>query len=331
MPKFWDGRRVLVTGAGGFIGSHLVEALVAEGAAVRAFVHYNSRNDWGNLEHLPSATRDEIEVITGDIGDPFSVSGAVAGCETVFHLAALIGIPYSYVAPAAYVTTNVTGTLNVLEAARASEVKRLVHTSTSEAYGTALYTPIDEDHPLQAQSPYSASKIAADKLAESFHRSFDLPITTVRPFNTFGPRQSLRAVIPTIASQALRRDVVRLGALSPVRDFTYVTDTARAFIAAVEHEGTVGKTLNAANAKGIAIGELAGLILTAVGGSVEIVTDPDRVRPEASEVFELVGDATLLHELTGWRPRVSLADGIAATVDWLRDRMQILKPDLYNL
>jgi NAD dependent epimerase/dehydratase len=313
----WDGKRVLVTGAGGFIGGHLVELLVAAGAEVRAFVQYNSRNDWGSLDHVAREVVDAIEVVAGDVRDPFGVRRAVEGVDTVFHLAALIGIPYSYVAPEAYVATNVTGTLNVLEAVRGTGA-RMVHTSTSETYGTATYTPIDEAHPLQGQSPYSASKIGADKMAESYHRSFGVEVATLRPFNTFGPRQSLRAVIPTIIAQALGGGPVRLGSLTPVRDFTYVRDTARAFMAVAASDAAVGRTLNSGNGKGITIGELARLALDAVGSDAEIVADEVRVRPEASEVFELLCDSTQLRELTGWQPEVTLREGLAATAEWLR-------------
>lgn len=313
-----ERRRVLVTGAGGFIGSHLVEALVAEGAIVRAFVHYNSRNDRGSLEQLPQEVVDEVEVIAGEMQDPFSIAGAVAGCDVVFHLAALIGIPYSYLAPKSYVDTNVLGTLNVLEASLRAQVERVVHTSTSETYGTAQYTPIDERHPLQGQSPYSASKIGADKIAESYFRSMDLSVTTLRPFNTFGPRQSLRAVIPTIIAQALHGGTVKLGALNPVRDFTYVTDTVRAFIAAASAKQAVGQTLNAGSGRGITIGELAALILRLTTSDAEIIHEQQRVRPESSEVFELLCDSTLLRELTGWRPSIELEAGLEATIAWMR-------------
>jgi len=323
-----ERRRVLVTGAGGFIGSHLVELLVAEGAKVRAFVHYNSRNCWGHLDGLGLPG---VEVVSGEIQDPFGVRAAVEGCSMVFHLAALIGIPYSYVAPQSYVSTNVIGTLNVLEAARSCGVERLVHTSTSETYGTALYTPIDERHPLQGQSPYSASKIAADKMAESYWRSFDLPVTTLRPFNTFGPRQSLRAVIPTIIAQALGDGPIRLGSRSPVRDFTFVEDTARAFLAAGISDATVGETLNAGSGKGITIGALADVILDLLGVEREIVTDDDRVRPESSEVFELLADARRLRDLCGWAPQVPLREGLERTAAWVEQHAASLKPDVYNV
>ena len=313
-------RRVIVTGAGGFIGSHLVQTLVAQGAIVRAFVHYNARNDWGNLEHLPVEVLGEVEVIGGDVQDPFSVARAVAGSEIVFHLAALIGIPYSYRAPKTYVDTNVMGTLNVLEAALRSGAERVVHTSTSETYGTAQYRPIDEEHPLQGQSPYSASKIGADKIAESYYRSMGLGVTTLRPFNTYGPRQSLRAVIPTIIAQALHGDTVKLGSLEPVRDFTFVTDTARAFTAVATADGVVGQTLNAGSGQGITIGDLARLILRLTDSEAKLVHDEQRVRPEASEVFELLCDAGRLREFTGWRPTVRLDAGLEATIAWMQSR-----------
>jgi NAD dependent epimerase/dehydratase len=327
----WNGKRVLVTGAGGFIGSHLVEALMREGAAVRAYVHYNSRNDWGNLDELDREALENVEVILGDIQDPFNVARAVGGCETVFHLAALIGIPYSYLAPSTYVATNVAGTLNVLESARTQGVERIVHTSTSETYGTAVSTPMDESHPLQGQSPYSASKIGADKLAESYYQSFGLPVTTLRPFNTYGPRQSLRAVIPTIIAQALSGDDVKLGSLEPIRDFTFVTDTVSAFVAVAEHPQTVGRTLNAGSGTAIPIGGLAGRILASIGSDATIVADSRRVRPDSSEVGELVCDSSALRKLTGWEPVIELDEGLERTVSWLRDRLENTKPHLYNV
>jgi NAD dependent epimerase/dehydratase len=331
MTDFFSGKRVLVTGAGGFIGSHLTEELVRAGAEVRAFIHYNSRNDWANLELLDADVRDAIEVVSGEVQDPFSVAAAVESRDVVFHLAALIGIPYSYVAPASYVATNVSGTLNVLEAVRRGGVQRMVHTSTSETYGTAQYTPIDEAHPLVGQSPYSASKIGADKLAESYWRSFETPVATLRPFNTFGPRQSLRAVIPTIVSQALSGETVRLGSLTPVRDFTYVKDTARAFMAVAASEAALGQTLNAGNGKGITVGDLATLILEIMGSEARVAADDERVRPEASEVFELLADATKLREATGWAPQTSLRDGLEQTVAFVRERLAHLKPHLYTV
>ncbi len=325
------GKRVLVTGAAGFIGSHVVEALVAGGAQVRAYVHYNSLGHWGHLEELDPDVREAVEVVTGDIQDPFSVQRATAGCQMVLHLAALIGIPYSYLAPQTYVATNVVGTLNVLEAGRLHGVERIVHTSTSETYGTARYTPIDEEHPLQGQSPYSASKIGADKMAESYARSFELPVATLRPFNTYGPRQSLRAVIPTITSQALRGDVVRLGSRTPVRDFTFVEDTARAFLAVATAPEAVGQVLNAGSGKAITIGDLATLILELTGSSARVEVDEDRIRPEKSEVFELIADARRLHELTGWSPQVSLREGLERVVAWIQGHLDELKDEIYNV
>ncbi len=324
-----SGKRVLVTGAGGFIGSHLVERLVGEGAKVRALVHYNSRGDWGHLEAIAAEAREEIEVVPGEIQDGFSVARAVADCEVVFHLAALIGIPYSYLAPKSYVETNVTGTLNVLEAARSAGIERLVHTSTSETYGTATYTPIDESHPLQAQSPYSATKAAADKLAESYQRSFELPITTVRPFNTFGPRQSLRAIVPTIMAQALAGGEVRIGSATPVRDFTFIADTTRAFVAAASAAQAAGATLNVGNGKGISIGALAELILEVVESDASLALDPQRVRPEASEVFALCCDATRLRSLTGWEPAIGLREGLQRTAEWMRSQRPHPRARLY--
>jgi NAD dependent epimerase/dehydratase len=294
-------------------------------------VHYNARSDWGNLELLPADVLGSVEVVPGDVRDPFSVREAVAGRDVVFHLAALIGIPYSYVAPQSYVETNVQGTLNVLEAVRSEGVARLVHTSTSETYGTARYTPIDEAHPLQAQSPYSASKIAADKLAESYARSFGVPVATLRPFNTYGPRQSLRALIPTIVAQALAGDRVSLGSLEPVRDLTYVTDTVRAFLAVAESAAAVGRVLNAGSGEGISVGALAALLLELVETDAEVVRDEARVRPEDSEVGELVADASALRDATGWAPEVPLRDGLRQTVQWVRENLGRLRPHQYHV
>jgi NAD dependent epimerase/dehydratase len=314
------GKRVLVTGAGGFVGSHLVERLVREGASVRAFLHYHSRGDWGHLEHSEQEIRDAIEVVAGEIQDGFSVARALADREVVFHLAALIGIPYSYRAPKSYLDTNALGTLNVLEAARSSDVERFVHTSTSEIYGTARYTPIDEQHPLQGQSPYSASKIAAEKLVESYGHSFGMPITILRPFNTFGPRQSLRAVIPTIVAQALAGEPVRIGSTEPIRDFTFVEDTVRAFLAVADTPSTIGATLNVGSGEGIAIGSLAELILDVADCDLPLLLDAQRIRPRSSEVLELRCDARRLHAATGWEPAVSLREGLQRTVAWMREQ-----------
>jgi NAD dependent epimerase/dehydratase len=294
-------------------------------------VRYNSRNDWGLLEQLPPAVRAELEVVPGDITDPFSVARAVAGRQVVFHLAALIAIPYSYVAPAQFVAVNCGGALNLLEAARTYGVERLVHTSTSETYGTALYTPIDEAHPLKGQSPYSASKIGADKLAESYRLSFQTPVATIRPFNAYGPRQSARAIIPTIISQALGGDIIRLGSLTPRRDLTFVADTVEGFIQVAARPEAVGQVINVGSGKAIAMGELARIIVDLIGGDKQIVSDEARIRPEASEVMELRCDASRAQQLLGWQPRVSLKEGLAQTIAYVRENLGRYKPELYNL
>jgi NAD dependent epimerase/dehydratase len=309
------GARVLVTGAGGFIGSHLTEYLVAAGARTRAFVHYRGNGSWGWLDQSPC--KDDIEVVAGDIGDAGSVHEAMRGVDVVFHLAALIGIPYSYVAPQSYVRTNIDGTLNVLQAARALGVSRVVHTSTSEAYGTALYVPIDEKHPLQGQSPYSATKIGADKLAESFFLSFGLPVATVRPFNTFGPRQSTRAVIPTIITQGLAGGAVRLGHLHPTRDLNFVGDIVRGFASAGVSAAAVGRTVNLGTGREISIADLAALIGQLLGREIVIEGDAARTRPEGSEVDRLLADNTLAREVLSWTPEVTLEQGLATTIEWI--------------
>jgi NAD dependent epimerase/dehydratase len=328
----WRKERVVVTGAGGFIGSHLCERLLAQGARVRAIVRYNSRNDHGHLDELAEELRGELEVRALDLVDPFAVREAFEGCTTVFHLAALIGIPYSYAAPASYIDVNVRGTLHVLEAARAAHVARVVHTSTSEVYGTARTTPIDESHPLQGQSPYSASKIAADQLAESYHRSFGVPVAVLRPFNAYGPRQSARAVIPSILAQALSGAAeIRLGRLDPSRDFTFVTDTARAFVAVAEAEQAIGGVWNAGSERGVTIGELARTILTLTGSKARIVEEAERVRPESSEVYELLADSRRLRELTGWRAEVSLEEGLERTIAWARRHPERFRAAEYTI
>jgi NAD dependent epimerase/dehydratase len=330
--NFWNGRRVLVTGAGGFIGSLVTEALVRAGATVRAMVHYNSRNDWGQIERLDPDIRAALEAIAGDIRDPFFSREAVKDQAVVMHLAALIAIPYSYLAPADYVFTNVVGTLNILQACRDLGVEKIVHTSTSETYGTAQYVPIDEKHPLQGQSPYSASKIGADKIAESFFLSFGTPVATLRPFNTYGPRQSARAVIPTIISQiAAGRRKVRLGALDPVRDLTFAEDTAAAFLAVAESPKTVGEVVNSGSGKGISVGDLANLIIEVMEAEVEVACDETRLRPKKSEVLRLVCAADRIRALAGWVPRVSLRDGLARTADYVRAHMDLYKPEIYNV
>ncbi|ASW57474.1 NAD-dependent dehydratase [Plantactinospora sp. KBS50] len=330
-PEEWAGRRVLVTGAGGFIGSHLTERLVRSGAEVRAMVRYTGRSDLGMLRDLDPEVRDSVEIIHSDITDPFAIRRAVSERDAVFHLASLIAIPYSYVAPASYVSTNVVGTLNVLEAARELGVSRIVHTSTSETYGTGRYTPMDEEHPLQPQSPYSASKIGADALADSFYRSFDVPVAIIRPFNTYGPRQSARAVIPTIAAQAVAgRDRIRLGSLKPVRDLTYVTDTVAGFLAVASTDACVGRTTNIGNGRGIAIGDLARLICDVAGRpDLEIVADEQRIRPPSSEVFELVAATDRAQERFGWRPETPLRTGLAKVVEYVRQHPERFDVDRY--
>jgi NAD dependent epimerase/dehydratase len=325
----WTGKRVLVTGAGGFIGSHLAEKLVAEGAKVRALVHYNALGTWGWLDESPA--RHELEVIAGDVCDRDSTRQAMQGVDIVFHLAALVAIPYSYRAPASYVHTNVEGTLNVLQMTLELGVERVVHTSTSEVYGTARYVPIDEAHPLQGQSPYSASKIGADKLAEAFHLSFDLPIVTVRPFNAFGPRQSARAVIPTIITQCLTRDVVHLGSLHPTRDLNYVTNTVNGFLLAASTPAAVGKTINLGSGREISVGELAQLIAHLVGRSITIESEQQRVRPDASEVERVVADSSLAWTLLQWKPEVDLEAGLVRTVEWIQQHLERYRPDVYAL
>jgi NAD dependent epimerase/dehydratase len=324
----WTNKPVLVTGAGGFIGSHLCEALVERGADVVAMTHYNARNDWGNLEFLSPAHRKALRVVAGHIDDPYFVAGQVRGRDIVFHLAALIAIPHSYAAPFAYVRTNIEGTLAVLEACRQHGVERLVHTSTSETYGTAIYTPIDERHPLQGQSPYSASKIGADKMAESYHRSFQLPVATIRPFNTFGPRQSARAVIPTIISQALGRSEIRLGSLEPVRDLTYVADTVRGFLTIAEAPAAIGEVTNIGSGQGITVGDLAARILTIMGRDTPVVSDDERRRPPDSEVMQLICDNRKAAGI-GWVPERTLVEGLEATIAFVSEHLHLYKTDQY--
>lgn len=307
----------LVTGAGGFIGSHLIEELCRRGAHVTALVRYTSRGHRGWLSELDDEYQEQVEVVLGDVRDPDQMRICTQGCDTVFHLAALIGIPYSYASPRQNFETNLLGTLNVLEAARAARVRRVVHTSTSEVYGTAQYVPIDERHPMVGQSPYSASKIAADQLVLSYVRSFELPAVTVRPFNTFGPRQSMRAVIPTIASQALWSDRIRLGALQTTRDFTFVRDTAAGLIQAALASGVEGETFNLGHGQEISIEDLASLIRNLVGRDLPVTPEEERLRPPASEVERLVCDATKARQRLGWEPETSLRDGLQATVDWI--------------
>lgn len=327
----WSGREALVTGAGGFIGSHLVERLVIEGARVRAFVRYNSRGDLGLLGLLAPEVSSRLEVIAGDLRDVEAVRQAVRGVDTVFHLGALIAIPYSYLHPREVVETNVMGTLNVLMAVREYNVRRMVHTSTSEVYGTAQYVPIDEVHPLQGQSPYSASKIGADKVVESFYCSFALPVATLRPFNTYGPRQSARAVIPTIITQALICDEIRLGALEPMRDFTFVEDTVEGFLRMADAEEAIGQQINIGAGDCISIGALVDKVLRLVGRDLPVVTEEKRLRPAKSEVMRLHASNAQAHELLGWQPRVSLDEGLARTMEWIRENLGLYRPDVYEV
>ena len=327
-------KKVLVTGADGFIGSHLVEALLAKGCDVRAFVFYNSLNSWGWLDTLPQATLRNLDVFAGDIRDPNGVYEAMKGVDVVFHLAALIAIPFSYHSPDSYVDTNIKGTLNVLQAARKLNTERVLVTSTSEVYGTAQYAPIDEKHPFQGQSPYSATKIGADRLAESFFRSFETPVVIVRPFNTYGPRQSARAVIPTVITQLLEGHTeLRMGSLTPTRDFNYVKDTAAGFIALAESDAAIGKELNIATGTEHTIGDVAQTLINEINPEARIVTDEQRLRPDASEVFRLIGDNTQITTLTDWRPQYDLTAGLADTVAWFRqpDNLARYKAWLYNL
>ncbi len=321
--SFWSNKRVLVTGAGGFIGSHLVETLVEQGAQVRAFVRYNSRNDPGLLKMLPANSLAKVEIIAGDLRDLTALQAAMNGTSHVFHLGALIAIPYSYLHPAEVVEANIIGTMNILLAAREQGVERLVHTSTSEVYGTALRVPIDETHPLQGQSPYSASKIGADKLAESFYLSYNLPVVTLRPFNTFGPRQSARAVIPALIAQAITQSTIHLGNLEARRDFTYVSDTVAGFLKVAQTPGVEGQTLNLGTGVEIRIGDLAQKILALVDRPVQIEVDPARLRPEKSEVQRLISDNRLALEKIGWSPQVSLDEGLRKTFEWIKANLSL--------
>ena len=330
MTEKWNHRIVLVTGAGGFIGSRLCERLVEEGASVRAFVRYTSRAEIGLLKLLPPEILTNIEIIRGDLRDFSAVEQAAKGVDTVFHLGALISIPYSYVHPVETVQTNVIGTMNVLEACRKTGVK-LVHTSTSEVYGTALRVPIDEEHPLQGQSPYSASKIGADKLVESYYRSFDVPAITIRPFNTYGPGQSNRAVIPTIITQAISGNVVRLGNLDAIRDFTYLDDTVDGFLLAGMADLWNGETYNLGTGEEISIGAVAELIFRIMGKQPEIQVEPDRLRPEKSEVLRLISDNQKAKTALNWQPRVGMEEGLRRTIEWLSAYIDLYKPEEYGL
>lgn len=325
-------KKVLVTGADGFIGSHLTESLLEKGYEVKAFSYYNSFNTWGWLDTLPKEKLDEIEVFTGDIRDPNGVRTAMQGVDAVFHLAALIAIPFSYHSPDSYVDTNIKGTLNVLQAARDLDLERVLVTSTSEVYGTAQYVPIDEHHPFQGQSPYSATKIGADRLAESFYRSFELPVSIVRPFNTYGPRQSARAVIPTIITQLLAgHETIRLGSLTPTRDFNYVKDTAAGFIAIAQSQQTIGEEINIATQQEISIGDLAKEIISQINPKANIVCEQERLRPQKSEVNRLLGSNQKIRKLTDWKQQYTFAQGIEETIAWIREHMDRYKADIYNI
>jgi NAD dependent epimerase/dehydratase len=329
-----SGKKVLVTGADGFIGSHLVEALQQHGCDVRAFVFYNSFGSWGWLDTLPLDRQRQLDVFVGDVRDPNGVRTAMQGCHAVFHLAALIGIPFSYHSPDSYIDTNIKGTLNVLQAARATNAERVLVTSTSEVYGSAQYAPIDEKHPYQGQSPYSATKIGADRLAESFYRSFDTPVTIVRPFNTYGPRQSARAVIPTIITQLLSGETeLRLGSLTPTRDFNHVADTVRGFIALGEAEAAIGEEVNIASGTEYSIGDIAARLVGQINPAARIAVQDERVRPDKSEVVRLIGDNRKIRSLTAWEPRYDMEAGLRHTIEWFRDPQNLAryKAWIYNV
>lgn len=325
-------KNILVTGADGFIGSHLTEELVKLGNKVKAFVYYNSFNTWGWLDTLPKDIMKNVEVFTGDVRDPNGVREAMKGMEEVYHLAALIAIPFSYHSPDTYVDTNIKGTLNVLQAARDIDISRLLITSTSEVYGTAQYVPIDELHPFQGQSPYSATKIGADRLSESFYRSFNMPITIVRPFNTYGPRQSARAVIPTIITQLLSgKEEIDLGSLTPTRDFNFVKDTANGFIEIAKSDKTIGEEINIATQQEISIGELAQELIRQINPNARIICDEQRLRPEKSEVNRLLGSNEKIKKLTNWKPNYTFEQGIAETVEFFKGNLDKYKTDIYNI
>ena len=327
-------KKVLITGADGFIGSHLTEALVNQGYDVRAFVYYNSFNSYGWLDSIPSVTKSHIEFFAGDIRDPNGVREAMRGVDIVFHLAALIAIPFSYHSPDSYIDTNVKGTLNIIQAARDNQVSRVLVTSTSEVYGTAKFVPITELHPKQPQSPYSASKIGADAIADSFYRSFDLPLTIVRPFNTFGPRQSARAVIPTIISQLLNgAEEIKLGDITPTRDLLFVKDTVNGFLKIAECEKLIGHEVNIASQSEISVGDIANELIRQINPNAKIITDEQRLRPQNSEVFRLYGSNEKIMQHTNWKPEFTLTEGLANTIDWLRipENLKHYKADIYNI
>ena len=323
-------KNILVTGAGGFIGSHLTELLVEKGYNIKAFVHYNSWNKWGWLD--TSFVKNKVEIISGDIRDYDSVTAAMQGCDSVFHLAALIGIPYSYVSPQAYIKTNIDGTYNILQSARQAGIEKIMVTSTSETYGTAQYVPIDEKHPMVGQSPYSATKIAADQLAISYYKSFDLPVKIVRPFNTYGPRQSARAIIPTVISQILAGETaLKLGNLSPTRDLTFVKDTAKGFLEIALADGLFGEITNIGMSEEITIGNLVQLISNLIGEKIEIISEEQRIRPDKSEVERLFCNNTKIKENTAWQADYTLEKGLIETIDWIRNNQSYFKSDIYNV
>jgi NAD dependent epimerase/dehydratase len=327
----WSDKRVLITGSGGFIGSHLTEKLIELNADVKCFVKYNSRSEWGYLDTLPQEVKNHLSVFSGDLKDPDAVRSAVDDVDIIFHLGALISIPYSYVNPRDSIETNVIGTLNILSAARDKNVKRVVHTSTSEVYGTAKYAPIDESHPLQGQSPYSASKIGADKIAESFYLSYGLPVVTIRPFNTYGPRQSARAIVPTIITQALTKKEILLGALHPTRDLTYVGDLVSAFIKIAECKKCIGGVVNVGSNFEISIGDLADKINMLIRNRCEIKLDKKRIRPEKSEVERLLCNNEKAKKILGWEPKISLNDGLQTTIKWISENLSYYEPGRYEI
>ncbi len=329
--SFWKGKKVLVTGAGGFIGSYLTEELVNLEADVTCFVKYNSRNDWGLIDSLSNEIKKEIRIITGDLKDSDAVAKAVRKNKIIFHLGALIAIPYSYIHPRDTIETNILGILNILTSALQNKVEKVIHTSTSEVYGTACYIPIDEKHPLQAQSPYSASKIAADKIAESYYLSYNLPINIIRPFNTYGPRQSARSIIPTIITQALNKDEIHIGSLYPKRDFTFVTDTVAGFIKIAEVSESIGEAINIGSGFEISIAALVNKILSLMGKKKRVISDPKRERPLKSEVGRLLADNSKAKNLLGWTPKISFDDGLKQTINYIKDNIGIYKSDLYNI
>lgn len=335
MKDLWEVKlmsSILVTGADGFIGSHLTEDLVKKGHKIRAFIYYNSFNTWGWLDTLPKEILKEIEVFTGDIRDPNGVKESMKGIDEIYHLAALIAIPFSYHSPDSYVDTNIKGTLNVLQAARDLDTPRVLVTSTSEVYGTAQYIPIDEKHPFQGQSPYSATKIGADRIAESFYRSFNMPITIVRPFNTYGPRQSARAVIPTIITQLFAgEEEIKLGSLTPTRDFNYVKDTVQGFIEIAKSDKTIGEEINIATQQEISIGQLAQEMINQINPNARIISDEQRLRPENSEVNRLLGSNEKIKRLTNWKPKYTLGTGLAETIEWFKNNLDRYKADIYNI